>query len=179
MNWYFSDPHFFHDNMAKHRQFSSSQEMNDAIIDGINSKCTKKDDLYCLGDVFWKGKFDDIKQFLKLINFRKLIFVKGNHDKPLLKFFQYSKDDRLELYNDLIIKDSGYTLHLYHYPIFDWYKRYHNKNGYKYLMLHGHQHRDQDGKLMKIKGAINVNVDMNNYIPLNINDIIEIVKNQE
>ena len=167
MNWYFSDPHWGHKRMADLRDFSSTEEMNQAIIDGINSKCTNRDRLYCLGDVFWEGSNPEIKQFIKKLNFKKLIFIKGNHDKPLLRFLAQSKDSRLELHNDLIMKDSGYRLHLYHYPVDDFDGKY--NGGYH---LHGHQHKFQNEQHSEIKNAYNVNVDMNDYKPLCIEEIV-------
>jgi len=181
MNWYFSDQHWGHKNLAHHRGFSSVDEMNQTIVDGINQYATKRDVLYCLGDVFWEGKPEQIKVFLRQLNFKKLIFIKGNHDKPLLRFMKQNKDSRFELYDSLIIKDHGIQLHMYHYPIADWEKKFHNCNpdGYKYLHLHGHQHIVNNFPLFKEKGAVNVNVDMNDYKPLNIDDIKRIVSNQK
>ena len=179
MNWYFSDPHFGHVNMAKHRGFSSVEEMDQTIVDNLNQYITKKDIIYCLGDVFWKGTYQDIRKFFTKIKFSRMIFIKGNHDKKLLSFLNHTKDTRFELHDSLIVKDSGIQLHLYHYPIFDWDRKFHNKpDNFKYLHLHGHQHQNQQNSLMRIKGAVNVNLDLNEYKPLNIDVIKMIVNNQ-
>ena len=167
--------------MAYLRGFVSVEEMEDTIVQNFNSILTKRDVLYHLGDFYWENDMIGIKNFIKRLNFKKLIFLRGNHDKPLIRYMKQTKDSRLELHSDLFLKDSGCSLHLYHYPVFCYDKKYNNGQfeEYKYIHLHGHQHKNQNGELMKVKGAVNVNVDMNDYKPLNINDIIEIVKNQE
>ena len=167
--------------MAYNRGFASTEEMEDVIVENFNSILTKRDVLYHLGDFYWNNDMEGIRKFIARLKFKKLIFLKGNHDKPLIKYMKQTKDSRLELYSDLFLKDSGYELHLYHYPVFCYDKKYNNGQlkEYKYIGLHGHQHKNQNGELMKVKGAVNVNVDMNIYMPLNIDDIVEIVKNQE
>lgn len=173
MNFYTSDIHAAHCHLAHFRGFVSVEEMEDTIVQNFNSILTKRDTLYHLGDFYWKNDLIGIKKFIARLNFRKLIFLKGNHDKPLIRYIKQSKDCRLELHNDLFLKDSSYNLHLYHYPVDDFNQKY--NGGYH---LFGHQHKNQDGAHSKIKNAYNVNVDMNNYMPLNIYDIVEIVKKQ-
>lgn len=173
MNWYFSDPHWGHINMARHRGFSSVEEMDDVIVEGLNSKCTKRDDLYCMGDAFWVGKPEEIKAFLKRLNFKRLFFIRGNHDKPLQRFMKQTKDSRLSLQTDMFIKDSGYSLHLYHYPVLDWEVKFNNDFS---IHLHGHQHANSNAEMMTLKNAYNVNVDLNDYKPLNIEEILEKMK---
>lgn len=180
MNFYTSDIHAAHSHLALYRGFVSTEEMEDTIVQNFNSILTKRDTLYHLGDFYWKNDLIGIKKFIARLNFRKLIFLKGNHDKPLIRYMKQTKDSRLELHNDLFLKDGGCHLHLYHYPTFDWEGRYNtDHNGAKYYHLFGHQHRNQNGEPMNLKGAVNVNVDMNNYMPLNINDIVDIVKKQK
>lgn len=177
MNFYSSDFHCQHYNMTKARGFQSCQEMEDVIVENFNSIITKRDVLYHLGDFYWNNDMEGIRKFIARLNCKKLIFLKGNHDKPLIKFMQRTKNSKLELYSDLLVKDGDYKLHLYHYPINDWDRKHHNKdNNYKYLHAFGHQHAVNTTPHFQEKGAVNVNVDMNNYMPLNINDIAEIIK---
>ena len=170
MNLYFSDPHFNHVRMSKNRGFSDVKEMNEHIINGINSKSTTKDILYCLGDVFWEGSHDEIRNFLKRLKFKKLIFIKGNHDEPLIHFLKHSKDTRLELHTDLFIHDYGFKIHLYHYPIFDWDKKFH-----KQWHLYGHQHeiRSDGVEMMNLPYSYNVNLELNNYMPVSMKEIVD------
>lgn len=179
MNFYSSDFHIRHKNMAIHRGFSSLEEMEDKIVENFNSIISRRDVLYHLGDFWWTNDMAAIKQFIKRLNFKKLIFLKGNHDKPLIRYMKQTRDSRLEIYSDLFLRDGDCHFHLYHNPVFDWEGRYNADNrGAKYYHLHGHQHFAQRGEMMNIKGAVNVNVDMNNYYPLAADDIQKIIEKQ-
>lgn len=173
MNLYFSDPHFNHTRMSENRGFTSVDEMNEHIINGINSKSTTKDILYCLGDVFWRGSDSEIKNILKRLKFKKLIFIRGNHDKPLISFLKRSKNTRLELHTDLFIHDHGFKIHLYHYPIFDWDQKFHNQ-----WHLHGHQHiiRSEGVEMMDLPYSHNVNIELNDYKPISMKEIVNYKK---
>lgn len=180
MNYFSSDFHVEHLNMARNRGFISAKEMEDCIVDNFNSIVSKRDIFFHLGDFYWTNDMEGIRKFIAKLNCKKIIFLKGNHDKPLMKFMKATKNSRLELHSDYFLKDNGCNLHLYHYPIFDYDGRYNTENyGEKYWHLYGHQHNRQNGELMGIKGAVNVNVDMNDYKPLNIDDIKRIVDEQD
>lgn len=170
MNLYFSDTHFNHRFMSNQRRFKNVDMMNQYIIDGICSRSTDDDILYCLGDFVWEGSNDYIERIINQLNFKKLIFIKGNHDEPLINFLNQSKDSRLELHTDMFIKDGEHHIHLYHYPIFDWNYKYHNQ-----WHLYGHQHeiRSEGVEMMNLPYSHNVNVEFNEYIPVSINDIVK------
>lgn len=73
----FSDPHFHHENMAKHRGFSCAEEMNELIVKNWNSTVSKKDAVYLLGDITMERNNYAILDRLKgVIN-----VVLGNHDQ--------------------------------------------------------------------------------------------------
>lgn len=82
-----SDPHVSHSGVWERfkrpdgtplRDFSSSEEMNEYMIEKHNSVVGPNDIWYCLGDVdvSWKGKHIDL---IKRFNGKKRL-VKGNHD---------------------------------------------------------------------------------------------------
>ena len=84
-----SDTHYNHKNICKGvsdwtstdrcRDFSTVKEMNDAIVDAINSTVGEDDTLYHLGD--WSfGGINSIWEFRKRIKCRNIHLILGNHD---------------------------------------------------------------------------------------------------
>ena len=66
---------------------------------------------------------------------------------------------------------TGHHIHLYHYPIFDWNYKYH-----KQWHLYGHQHeiRSEGVEMMNLPYSHNVNVELNNYRPISMKEIIKL-----
>ena len=64
MIYFTSDLHFSHKNilnMGHGRPFSSTEEMNQKLIENWNKKVTSNEDMvYVLGDVFWGQNSDQI-----------------------------------------------------------------------------------------------------------------------
>jgi calcineurin-like phosphoesterase family protein len=94
-----SDPHFSHDAMwktfqtaagPKLRSFSSSEEMNDYIVERHNAVVKPSDHWYCLGDVAMTRPRKVAKWLKALHGHRRLVM--GNHDiyhaKEYLEFFE-------------------------------------------------------------------------------------------
>jgi len=83
----FSDPHFHHENMAKHRGFSSAEEMNELIVKNWNNTVSKRDCVYLLGEItLEKKQYEILSRLQGVIN-----VVLGNHDerqhvKEMLKY---------------------------------------------------------------------------------------------
>lgn len=76
---FISDFHFNHENMAKKRGFSSSEEMNWHIVKSFNDVVrSSKDITYILGDITME-KLDGI-EWLGLLRGVKHV-IGGNHDK--------------------------------------------------------------------------------------------------
>jgi calcineurin-like phosphoesterase family protein len=84
-----SDPHYGHVNLcsatsvwkdfSRCRKFESLDEMNDWIVNRINSVVGQDDELYCLGD--WSfGGIENIWNFRKRIICSTIYEVLGNHD---------------------------------------------------------------------------------------------------
>ena len=73
----FSDPHFHHENMAKHRGFSCAEEMNELIVKNWNNTVSKRDAVFLLGDITMeKNNYAILDRLNGLIN-----VVLGNHDE--------------------------------------------------------------------------------------------------
>lgn len=93
--WLSSDTHYNHENICKNttkwkvdelsdghlgvRNFNSLNDMNDAILNGINNNVLKDDILFHLGD--WSfGGINSIFEFRKQINCKNVHLIYGNHD---------------------------------------------------------------------------------------------------
>lgn len=102
-SWFSSDFHGFHKNICrgtstwgtKHveavsgihgiqhtRDFDTVEEMNAAILKGINDNVKENDNLYYLGD--WTfGGIDKIWEFRKQIKCKNMHLIYGNHDEHI------------------------------------------------------------------------------------------------
>ena len=158
--WVTSDTHFNHSNIIKYcdRPFSSSLEMDEALIENWNSVVKTGDKVYHLGDVYIKAKKGYIESILKRLNGNKRLIL-GNHDN--------GKDQILQRYFEKILmwrdfKDFGFLLT--HIPI-------HESSVIKdRVNVHGHIHQRQspEGRY------INVCVEKTNYTPIHIEEIRKI-----
>lgn len=138
MNYYISDLHFCHTNILKfdNRPFQTLEEMHETIIANWNSRVSKTDTVYILGDFCW-GKEEEWIPLLKKLYGHKVL-IKGNHDlknmsATLKKHFQSITD-----YKE--ITDNGCRVIMSHYPII-MYRGAYNENIY---MLYGHVHETRE-----------------------------------
>jgi len=77
--WFISDTHFQHKNILKWgRNFSSTEEMDELMIENWNKVVKKGDKVYHLGDVFFGSKETFPKLWSRLNGSKRLII--GNHD---------------------------------------------------------------------------------------------------
>lgn len=81
MIYFTSDQHFGHSNIIKHcdRPFASVKEMDNQLLDAINSKVKRTDTLYVLGDFSYRGR--DPAYYRSLIRCGEVHLIVGNHDK--------------------------------------------------------------------------------------------------
>lgn len=126
-----ADTHFGHENILEHcnRPYKSIQEMDMAILDGINSVVGEKDLLYHLGDFAWTETAQTIKHYRAKINCRKIILIKGNHDK---RQSIWKSGAFHEIHDLLYLKVDRQKFVLSHYPFHSWRRTY--------IHLHGHTH---------------------------------------
>lgn len=88
MKTYFtSDPHFGHKRIIElcNRPFADVDEMNEALLDGINSVVTSQDRLVITGDIIM-GKLEEGLPLLGRINAAELVMLPGNHDRWALAY---------------------------------------------------------------------------------------------
>ena len=187
--WIISDTHFGHKNICRGvtawrlpdgsvpisqtRDFDSIGEMNEMIVNNINSVVGQDDVLIHLGD--WSfGGFENIKIFRDRIVCKEIHLILGNHDEHIEK----NRDGVQELftsvnhYTKLMYKFD--TLVLMHYPIDSWDGL--NKG---HIHLHGHCHLPQQ-KVFGKGRRMDVGIDGNMFfMPYELDNVIKIVKMRE
>jgi len=187
--WIISDTHFGHKNIcrgvtewrlpdgsvpiAQTRDFDTIGQMNDAIVNGINSVVGQDDVLIHLGD--WSfGGFENIKIFRDRIVCQEIHLILGNHDHHI----ENNRSDCQELfasvnhYTKLMYKFD--TLVLMHYPIDSWDGL--NKG---HIHLHGHVHLPT-GKIFGKGRRMDVGIDGSLFFaPYSLDNVIKIVKLRE
>lgn len=147
-----SDFHFYHKNMVRSlsnwdytehcRDFDSIDNMNESIIQSVNSTCTKSDTLLFLGDFAIynvnNGKYNkNIHAILEKLN-PNMIFLKGNHDDRFFHNFSLNESNGRWIFLNMDIFEFDYNdVHFVscHYPLLSW-----NGAIRGAIMLHGHCH---------------------------------------
>ena len=146
-----ADTHFDHENIIKYcnRPYANVSDMNDDIVRRWNSRVSKKDVVYFLGD-FAFGR-DSVKKFVPLLNGIKYL-VKGNHDTFTNQFY----------------RDCGFK-EVYDKPIlFDFFLLSHEplqlSETTPYFNYYGHVHNDE--KFHDTATSKCVSVERINYTPI-------------
>lgn len=171
MIYYTSDPHWGHYNILRltKRPYDTVEKMNADLIAKWNVKVKPEDEVYILGDMFFK--FDDIQQIkdiLKMLNGKKHL-IRGNHDKFLKQLNWRDYFESVDVYKE--IDDNGRMVCLFHYPIEEWNGYYRNS-----YMLYGHVHENMDD-IKKHPRKFNVGVDVNDFEPKTLDELIKENKN--
>ena len=212
MIWITSDTHYWHTNMCLGssvwqdksgcRDFNSTKEMSDALVNSINKYVMQEDTLYDLGD--WSfGGIENIWNFRKRINCKNIYLVPGNHDHHIKKnkliecdtdwcynniknFLDLSLPcpekisvPAQQLFNILpeltkIVIDKQKFI-LSHYPIDEWEDMDRGS-----IMLHGHCHGNiNDCETNTIYKRMDIGIDWKEFRPYSINEIIEIMNKRK
>ena len=163
------------------RDFETLEQMNDKIVESINSVVGEDDTLFHLGD--WSfGGYDNIEEFRNRIVCKNIHLILGNHDHHIERnkgdiqslFSSVNQYLRLQVsvYPGTKLYAGDVDLVLMHYPIASW----HNMND-GVIHLHGHIHLPSVKKLSQGK-AMDVGVDGNNLMPYSLGEIINIMDKQ-
>ena len=151
--------------------------MNNELIKNWNSKITENDNVYILGDLMYeKSNGFEANDILKYL-FGKKYLIKGNNDKFIDdKMFNKNSFEWIKDY--FVLEYGSKKLILFHYPIFFWEEA--NRSS---IHLYGHLHNtfnEWSAKQSEIihfgKNAFNVGVDVNNYFPVSIDEILNRIK---
>lgn len=173
-NFFISDTHFFHDNTwlkfkradgTPLRNFSATWEMNEYMIEKWNSVVKQGDKVNHLGDVTFR--YDrPFKELMSRLNGHKRLLL-GNHDKIkgtcLLDYFE-----KVDLWKGFKLKGDlkKYSFTCSHIPLILSSLRDGKFN------VHGHTH----ASCLEDKHYINVSVEVRDYTPVHLDQIIEEIK---
>ena len=156
--FFVSDTHFGHNNIISYckRPFVSTQEMDEALVDGWNKTVKANDTVYHLGDVAFNN-YDCIKRLKGRIK-----LVPGNHDLKRAKKVMHLFDDVLpELTYLKVTPELRFVL--CHYPLESWRREYP-------YHLHGHAHGTSGVK----HNRLDVGVDSSGWMaPMHIDDVMK------
>lgn len=186
--WISSDLHAFHKNIVRKlsswndgstmRDFDSVDQMNDTIVNNINSVVKEEDLLICLGD--WNfGGIQNLPIFRERIACRNIILVLGNHDgrhgqefDPIVRgrrsssYFKMYTQYLEAIYNDIPII-------MFHYPIASW-----NHMGKGAIHTFGHIHSVGEARFFNGGKSMDVGLDGNNMMPYHIDEILSLMKDR-
>lgn len=175
MNYYTSDLHLYHQYalIANNRPFSNLNDMHNTIIRKWNSKVKPSDTVYILGDVSHPKNQEEANLVLDIVEKLngKKVLIKGNHDSKISrcpKFLTVFSS----VHDYLDISDCGKRVILFHYPIEEWNQSFRGS-----IHLHGHIHNN-DKHLTKVENRYHVGVDVNDFTPVSLQELINKSKNQ-
>lgn len=169
MIYFTSDNHFYHENIIKlsKRPFKNCDDMHSNLIKNWNDTVSNDDEVYIIGDFAYRGDALKVNHILEILNGKKYLVI-GNHDKYLYhdefntNLYEWIKDYYILNYNKI-------KFVMFHYPILEWADYYKNS-----IHIYGHVHNSNSERLNILgKKAYNVGVDVNNYRPVSIEDIIK------
>jgi calcineurin-like phosphoesterase family protein len=162
-----SDTHFGHANIIKYckRPFSSTEEMDNALIHNWNSVVGPEDTVYHLGDFAVGG--GPAAPYLRRLN-GKIQFCLGNHDKRLMRSYLDSgwEFDIPHLREVTVDKQE---IILCHYAMKVW-----NGSHKGHWQLYGHSHGTLPDDPTTL--SCDVGVDCWNYFPVSMEQLRDKMK---
>lgn len=203
-NWFSSDFHGYHKNICRGtsewdkgppkvvsgihgiqstRDFKTVEEMNEAILKGINDHVKWDDVLYFLGDFTFGGQ-DKMWRFRRRINCENIHFIFGNHDKAIEHNVVMVDDDNKYVCADDLFLTRGYYKHISlgkqeiimsHYAFRVWNRSHHGS-----IMLYGHSHDSLDRGGEEWGKSMDVGIDsafrrFGEYRPFSEDEILKIM----
>lgn len=165
MIYFISDTHFGHENVIKfcERPYSTVDEMDEDLVIKWNNKVTNKDDVYIIGDMFFKNSYDP-EEILSKLRGRKYLIL-GNHDKWFEDKYKKYFISVSEMYR---FKYNKKRYVLCHYPLMTYVGDY---------MIFGHIHNTKDLSFINLlqsnTNILNAGVDINNYEPVTLDELID------
>ncbi len=177
MIYYISDTHLGDQKVFNKcsRPFSGLEELEKEIVLRWNAKVKKDDIVYVLGDIAEDDYVRAIEIYRGLNGHKHLIV--GNHDLKMLDLIKESGVfESIEFMK--LIDDGGKKVFLCHYPVMDWMEF--NRGGYH---VYGHIHNKtekndiayvQIKQYFKDKPSFNAGVDVTNYEPVTLDEMIKL-----
>lgn len=167
-----ADNHLAHENIRaitdRDLHFSSVEEHDDGMLEGINSTVAEGDRLFVLGDFAWRAG----ESFIKRIRCKNLHLIFGNHDRASFgKLFKSVEDTA-------IVKIQGHKVFLSHYPHAYWPSSHRGS-----MHLYGHVHAEREetldaafpGRRSMDCGVDNAKLLLGEYRPFSEDEVIGIL----
>ena len=186
--WITSDPHYNHKNICRGvtnwrtqdgdipldstRDFQSVDQMNNTLVDNINSKVGQDDTLIMLGDIAFGG-FESIDKFLDRLICKNIHLVLGNHDHHIRNNRENIQDRFISVSDYLQVRIYDQDFVLSHYPFASW-----NGLNKGVIHLHGHVHLSNKDKWGKGK-RLDVGVDGNGLFPYSLSEIVHMMDRRD
>lgn len=150
------------------------RNFNEQIVKRWNEIVTNNDLTFILGDLAVEYKdIDEVNSLISRLNGDKVLVV-GNHDDYLLQDKRFSK----RLFKEIIpykgIKYNNKFIVMCHYPIQAFNKQDKQNQDGTNIGLHLYGHIHSASLKYEIPHAYNVGMDVNNYLPVNINEFIKL-----
>ncbi len=164
--WVTSDSHFGHIRLAEMRGFTSVEDMNETLLENINSVVSRGDMLYHLGD-FAMGSWRKIPSYRERIKCENIKLLFGNHDAEIVKrqelrsLFTWTRDTSYLKVDLSPVKQVRAWLS--HYCHLVW-----PKSHYGYIHLAGHSHNNL--KWLPPRAA-DIGLDTNELRPYNLEEV--------
>lgn len=154
MRYFTSDFHFGEERLdIMQRPFSSTEEMNNAIIKNFQEVMTEKDELIVVGDVVHKDHPEALELLTKIPSSKKIL-IRGNHDTDISdEIFSKYFDKIIREGEGALIKEAGIDCYVTHYP---------TRGLPQYFNLVGHIHSAWKVQL----NMLNVGVDVHHFKPV-------------
>ena len=186
--WFSADTHYSHANVISlcNRPFCNIYEHDQVLIQNDNSVVSNEDDYYFLGDFAFRCSAERVLEIIKRLNFRKMYFLFGNHDKAMRQAIQRGMLDK-EINNGKIeiiggkepITDTtiaiskmldinGQKIFISHYGHRTWPGAFRNC-----IHLYGHSHSN----LLPLYKSMDVGVDCHNFFPISFEEILFAMNN--
>lgn len=164
MIYFTADLHLGHANVIRfcNRPFTDVEEMDEALIANWNATVTGKDDVYILGDLFYRNSVPADETLHRLRGRKHLIL--GNHDKRWINTVDLPRYFA-DVTNLLTYKRDGVKYTLCHYPMLSWEGR--GRGGY---MIHGHIHNNKPE--IDNDYLLNAGVEVNGYAPVPFDELV-------
>jgi len=166
-----SDTHFSHFNIIKYesRPFKTQDEMDEYLIYKWNAKVNPNDEVYHHGDFAFASE-GKIREIVRRLN-GKIHLIWGNHDKAI-KQSRSLQDEFVWCRDYFALNSMKVPVIMFHYPIMVWDRKH-----YGSIHTYGHVHSnksDHHPMLHSLENAFNVGVDVNNFEPIALEDIINV-----
>jgi len=165
--WFTSDTHYNHQNMVEFRNevhgqgrrlFGDVVDVNMKLVENCCKVISKRDSVWHLGDVNFY-KWGSAKSYLDMLPNAHWKLVLGNHDV-------HPAQDYLQFFKRIFGAHKKYGFMMTHIPC------HQQEMGYTRCAynVHGHiHHKERD---IKEDNYFNVNVDVNNLMPVHLDTIL-------